>query len=215
MNYVPNAQQHRFDLLVYPIGCGSCVDRLYMDLMSSESGRWWSLSSRRRRVAIIATVGSGLLALVVAGWAAGWSDWRDVVGVVCPVVAIAALVTTNRIPPMVDDRRRNLLLELDRRTKRRALRCIRRGDRDGAPVGISLEQVAFLWGDTQVRSLRVLLPMALLMLGDTLRDGALWFRILGIGLALVFLVLVVYGVRDVRLCRRFLISAVGGSLPRR
>jgi len=181
--------------------------------MASDTGRWWSLSPRRRMVAVIATAGSGLLTLITAGLAGGWSDWRDVVGIACSVAAIAAIVTTISMP-MVDGRRKSPLWGLDRRTKRRALHCIRHGDPDGAPVGINLEQVAFFWGDAQMRGLRLSLPIGLLVFGNQLPDGALWFRIFGVGFALVFLVSVVYGLRDVRLCRRFLVSSVGGSLPR-
>lgn len=199
-------------LVVLSDCCGWCGGALYMGRMSSETGRWWSLSPRRRRVAIIATSGSGLLTLVAAGLAAGWSDWRDVVGMVCSVTAIAAIVTTISMP-IVDDRRRNPLLRLDRRTKRRAFRCIRRGDCVGAPVGIDLDQVAFFWGGAQVRSLRLPLPMGLLVFGGALADRALWFQIFRVGFALVFIISVVHALRDVRLCRRFLIASVGSSVP--
>ncbi|GAB3914096.1 hypothetical protein GCM10011575_18540 [Microlunatus endophyticus] len=164
-------------------------------------------------MAVIATAGSGLLALVIAGLAGGWSDWRGVVSLTCGVAAIAAIVTTIRMP-MVDDRRGNPLLGLDRRTKRRALRCIRHGDCEGAPIGVNLGHVAFFWGDAQVRGLRLLVPMVLLVLGNALTDGALWFWIFGVGFVVVAVVSVIRGIRDIRACRRFLISRVSGSAPR-
>jgi hypothetical protein len=49
-------------------------------------------------MAIIATAGSGLITLVVAGLALGWSDWRDVVSLSCSVSALAAIVTTLSMP---------------------------------------------------------------------------------------------------------------------
>lgn len=177
--------------------------------MSSETGRWWSLSPRRRRVAITATTGSGLLTLVVTS-AVGRSDWRDVVGLACSVTAIAAIVTTISLP-IVDDRRTNPLLGLDRRTKRRALRCIRHGNRDGAPVGVDLEQMAFFWGRAQVRGSRLAPPMGLLMFGRALTQTTLWVQIFSVGFAVFFIASAVYGIRDVRLCRRFLISSMGSS----
>lgn len=111
--------------------------------------RW---SPRLRRVAIIAATGSGLLTLVATGLAVGWSDWPDVVGMAC---SVPLSLDRDNDQHASDDRHRNPLLGTDRRTKRRAFRCIRRGNRDGAPVGVDLEQVAFFWGRAQAHSLRL------------------------------------------------------------
>lgn len=164
-------------------------------------------------MAIIATAGSGLITLVVAGLTLGWSDWRDVVSLVCSVSALAAIVTTISMP-MVDKGRRDPLPGMDSLTKRRALRCIRHGDRAGAPVGVDLEQVAFFWGRAQMRALRLFLPTVVFLVAGALTATGLWSQIFRIALVLVTVPFAVYGIRDVRLCRRFLITDAGNPPPR-
>jgi amino acid transporter len=172
--------------------------------MSSEAVRSWSLTPRRRRVVIIATCGSGAIAFVVAALTLGWSEWWDVVGITSSASGIALLLTTVDAP-MIEDRAdwKNPVPRMDRRTKRRALRCIRRGETVGAPAGVDLEVVSFYWGWRQMKSLRSALGLALLLLGDQLGNGW-WMRLIGIAFGIWTVLFLAYAVRDIRSCRRFL-----------
>ncbi|QDP95287.1 hypothetical protein FOE78_04620 [Microlunatus elymi] len=111
--------------------------------------------------------------------------------------------------PIVGSRveRVNPLARLDSRTKRRALRCIRRGATGDAPVGVDLEAIAFFWGRSQVRSLRLAWPLVFILFGGALTDTEAWIQIGRIAFAIVLVPLIVYAVRDVRSCRRYLAAS--------
>lgn len=174
--------------------------------MSSDAGRWWSLTRRRRRVVAIATAGSGLIALIVGGAVTGWSAGLEVVGFGCLAAAVGYLVTTLGAP-MVGDRPdwRDPLWGMDRRTKRRALRCIRRSDLVGAPTDVDLEQVGFYWGRRQAKSLRLVPIVVVVVVVDGLIDSHLWYQLACIAFVLTTAAVVIYQIRDMRLCRRFLL----------
>ncbi|HEY9290923.1 MAG TPA: hypothetical protein VIP98_06570 [Microlunatus sp.] len=180
--------------------------------MSSKCDRSWSLSPRRRWIVIIASVGGGFLALVVAGATLGWSDLGDVIAIVCVVTGGVLLLTTLTVPK-IDDRSdwKNPVRRLDGRTKRRALRCIRHGDVGGAPAGLDLEAFAFHWGRLQARSLRMSLPLGLIVFGGLLTETDLWMQLLRIAFVITTVVVAVYAFRDLQLCQRFLDAASSGE----
>src|SRR3954447_25137182 len=133
--------------------------------MLADGERWWSLSRRRRRAATWSTVLGALLTMAVAGPLIGWSDWRAVLGLACTVAGFALMATTITAP-MVGDRAYPIepAQPLDKRTRRRAWRCIRRGDTTCAPGGLDLQRIALDWGWEKVRSLRMALWIGLIFL---------------------------------------------------
>lgn len=182
--------------------------------MAPDAGRWWSLTRRRRRVVTVTTVGSGLVASIIVAAATGWANWLGVLGLGCFAAGVGYMVTTIGAP-MVGDRPewKDPLLGMDRRTRRRALRCVRRRDLVGAPTGVDLEQFAFYWGRRQTKSLRLAPLLVLVVLFNGLTEAALWYRISCLALLLAAAAAFVYGVRDMRLCRRFLLQFPFGEDP--
>jgi hypothetical protein len=183
--------------------------------MLADGERWWSLTPRRRRAATWATVLAALLTMAVAGPLIGWSDWRAVLGLACTVAGFA-LMTTTITAPMVGDRadRSSPAQPLDKRTRRRAWRCIRKGDTRYAPAGLDLQQVALDWGWEKVRSLRMALWIGLIFLGGAVYDEYRWMQIVGLGYLALLIAVVPPILHDVRLCRRFLIETFADQTAR-
>jgi hypothetical protein len=169
--------------------------------------RWWTLSRRRRIVVAAVTVGSGMGTFVAAGLGLGEPDlWPDVPAMALTVAGLGMLIALIGAP-ITGDRPdwRNPIPALDTRTKRRALRCIRHRTAAGAPAEVDLDQFAFYWGRQAARTFRWYVGGSLIFLGGTLLDTDRWTEIFRVAALLLFAGALVFAVRDLRRCRRYLI----------